>query len=232
MKAITTTGASVAFIVFALLLSGCGASMQARSVDVKQSLLVNPAILQKGTGDQALYRYVNPKLDVKKYTRMMIDPVLIEKQGELDAKDQENYQKLANNAYVYLVQELEKDYKIVLAPEPGTMRIQMAILDADSSKPVRNVTSSILPIGIGISLAQYAATGKPSGVGEITAEFRVTDAMSGELLAAGIDKRVGGKDISGMFDSWHNADEALKYWAQRGRYVLCVERGGKDCVKP
>ncbi len=232
MKAITTTGASVAFFVFALLLSGCGASMQARSVDVKQSLLVNPEILQKGTGDQALYRYVNPKLDVKKYTKMMIDPVLIEKQGELDAKEQENYQKLANNAYVYLVQELEKDYKIVLVPEPGTMRIQMAILDADSSKPVRNVTSSILPIGMAISLAQYAATGKPSGVGEITAEFRVTDAMNGELLAAGIDKRVGGKDISGMFDSWHNADEALKYWAQRGRYVLCVERGGKDCVKP
>lgn len=232
MKTVTTKSGLVALSALALLLSGCGASMQARSVDVKQSLLVNPDILQKGTGDQALYRYVNPKLDVKKYARMMIDPVLIEKQGELSAEEQENYQKLANNAYVYMVQELEKDYKIVLAPEPGTMRIQMAILDADSSKAVRNVTSTILPIGMAISLAQYAATGKPSGVGEITAEFRVTDATTGELLAAGIDKRVGGKDISGMFDSWHNADEALKYWAQRGRYVLCVERGGKECVKP
>lgn len=232
MKVFTTTSALAALPVLALLLGGCGASMQARSVDVKQSLLVNPAILEKGTGDQALYRYVNPKIDVKQYARIMIDPVLIEKQGELDAKERENYQKLANNAYVYLTEELGKDYRIVQSPEPGTMRIQMAIIDADSSKTVRNVTSSVIPVGIAISLAKYAATGKQSGVGEITAEFRVTDAMNGELLAAGLDKRVGGKDVSGVFDSWHHADAALKYWAQRGRYVLCTGRGETGCIKP
>ena len=232
MNTVTTKSGLVVLSALALLLSGCGGSMQARSVEVKQSLLFNPAILEKGTGDQALYRYVNPKIDVKKYSRIMVDPVLIEKQGELDADERENYQKLANNAYVYLTQELGNDYKIVQAPEPGTMRIQMAIVDADNAKPVRNVTSTIIPIGMAITLTKYAATGKPAGVGEITAEFKVTDASTGELLAAGIDKRVGGKDISGMFDTWHNADEALKYWAQRGRYVLCVERGGKDCVKP
>ncbi len=232
MNTVTTKSGLVMFSALALLLSGCGGSMQARSVDVKQSLLVNPAILEKGTGEQALYRYVNPKADVKKYTKIMVDPVLIEKQGELDADERENYQKLANNAYVYLTQELEKDYKIVHGPEPATMRIQIAIIDADTSKPVRNVTSTIVPIGMAISLTKYAATGKQTGVGEITAEFKATDAMTGELLGAAIDRRVGGKSFSGMFDSRHNADEALKYWAQRGRYVLCKERGGTDCVKP
>lgn len=232
MKSIKTAAVSVMFFVFALLMGGCGASMQARSVDIKEAILVNPAILEKGHGDQALYRYVNPKMDVKQYTKIMIDPVLIEKQGELKADELANFQKLANNAYVYLTKELEQDYRIVQSPEPGTMRIQMAIVDADSSKPVRNVTSSILPIGIGLSLVTYAATGKTMGVGEITVEFKATDAMTGELLGAGLDRRVGGKDVTGVYDTWHNADAALKYWAQRGRYVLCIERGGTNCVKP
>jgi len=206
--------------------------MQARKVDLQKTLLVDPSILQKGTGDQALYRYVNPKADATKYNKIMIDPVLVEKGGELDAKERDNYQKLANNAHVYLVQELQKDYRIVTEPEPGTMRVQMAIVDADASKPVRNVLSTVMPIGMGVSLAKYGATGKQSGVGEITAEFKITDAMTGELLGAGLDRRVGGKDVKGMFDTWHNADAALRYWAQRMSYVLCTGRGGTNCQKP
>jgi hypothetical protein len=92
--------------------------------------------------------------------------------------------------------------------------------------------SSITPIGIGLSLVKYGASGKPSGVGEITGEFKLTDAMTGELLGAAIDRRVGGKDVSGVFDTWHNANEALKYWAARARYVLCTGRGGSNCKKP
>lgn len=215
-----------------MLLGGCRAGMQARDVDVKQSLLVNPSILVKGSGDQALYRYINLQADIKQYTKIMIDPVLVDKQGELDAKERENYQKLANNAYVYLNQELKQDYKIIQTPEPKALRIQMAIIDADSSKPVCNITSTIIPIGIGLSLVKYGATGKQSGVGEITGEFKVTDAMSGELLGAALDRRVGGKDIEGIFDTWHHADAAVQYWAKRLRYVLCIGRGSTDCVKP
>jgi len=118
MKTINSICSLLSFFVLALLLGGCGASMQARSVEVKKSLLVNPAILVKGAGDQAIYRYVNPKADIKSYSKIMIDPVLIEKESELDAKELENYQKLANNAYVYLTQELAHDYRIVQTPEP------------------------------------------------------------------------------------------------------------------
>lgn len=232
MKRIRTAGTLLACITFACSLSGCRSGMQARSVDLKQSLLVNPSILEKGSGDQALYRYVNPKVDVKTYSKVLVDPVLIEKQGELDAGERENYQKLANNAYVFMTRELQQDYRIVQSPEPGTMRVQMAIIDADSSKPVRNVTSSVTPIGIGLSLLKFGATGKQSGVGEITAEFKVTDAMSGELLGAGLDRRVGGKDVRGVFDTWHHANAAMEYWAQRLRYVLCTGRGATGCVNP
>ncbi len=232
MKTIVSVCSLLSIFVIAMLLGGCGASMQARNVDIQQSPLVNPSVFEKGTGDQALYRYAKPDVDIRMYTRVMIDPVIIAKDAELDAKDQENYQKLANNAYVYLTQALEKDYQIVQAPEPGTMRIQLAIIDADSSKPVRNLLSSVSPIGIGLSLVKYGATGKPSGVGEITGEIKITDAMTGELLGAALDKRVGGKSPQGIWDTWYNADSALQYWAKRVSYVFCTQRGDKDCVKP
>lgn len=217
----------------ALLAGGCAVgSYQARSVDVKNSPLVNPDILTQGTDDQALYRYVNPRADFKKYDKIMIDPVLVMKDGELDKDELADYQKLANNAYVYLTKELEKDYKLVASPEPGTLKIQAAIIDADNTKPVRNTLSTLMPIGIGISLVRYTATGKQSGVGEITAEMKLTDADTGELLAAALDRRVGGKEISEMWSKWRNADDALQYWAKRMSFALCNARGGMNCVKP
>ncbi|MRR08163.1 MAG: DUF3313 domain-containing protein, partial [Deltaproteobacteria bacterium] len=183
MKRIKALGAGVLCVVLAGLLGGCGASYQARSVDLK-STLVNPALLKEGTDDQALYRYRNPKVNLASYTKIMIEPVTVAKDGELDADEMENYRKLANNAFVYLNEELKKDYQIVMSPEANTMRLQFAIIDADTSKPVRNLLSSVMPIGMGVSLLRYGATGKQSGVGEITGETKVTDAQTGELLGA------------------------------------------------
>ena len=233
MKWMKTSGMFVILAAAALQLGGCAVgSYQARSVETKDSPLVNPDILVKGTDDQALYRYVNPKADFKQYTKVMIDPVIIRKDGELDKDEMADYQKLANNAFVYLTKELEKDFTIVQTPEPGTLRFQTAIIDADSTKPVRNTLSTLMPIGIGISLVKYGATGKQSGVGEITAEMKLTDAVTGELLAAALDRRVGGKEISELWSKWRNADDALQYWAKRARYALCDVRGGTNCVKP
>jgi len=231
MKTTSITSGAVV-ISFSLLLSGCAASMHARNVEKEPSVLVDPSVLTKGGDNQMLYRYTNPKVDVRKYNKIMIDPVLVEKPGKLGSKERENYQRLADSARYYLISELAKDYPIVKTPEPDTMRIQMGIIDADSSKPIRNLTSRIVPIGMGISLAKYAITGKESGVGEITIEFKATDAMTGELLAAGLDRRVGGLDVTGIYNIWHHADAALKYWAQQGRYALCMRRGTTLCVYP
>jgi hypothetical protein len=216
----------------ALTFSGCGASHQARSMEVKDSLLINPAILEKGTDGQALYRYVNPKADFKSYSKILIDPVIMSKAADMDADETENYQKLVNNAFVLLNDQLKNDYSIVKSPEPGTLRIQMAILAASSASKVRSVTSTVLPIGIALNLVKYSATGRPSAVGDITVEIKMTDAATGELLGAAVDQRVGGMNIAGAWDSWRTADGALDYWAKQVRFVLCQKRGGAACVKP
>ena len=232
MKRIRIVGMIGLLVAAALQLGGCAGSYQARSVDLKDSPLVNPDILVKGEGDQALYRYAKPNVDLKQYKQILIDPVMIYKDGEMDKDQRENYQTLANNAYVYLSDALKKDYQIVKVAEPGTLRIQWAIIDADSSKPVRNTLATIMPIGIGLSLVKVAATGKQSGVGEISTQMKITDASTGELLGAALDRRVGGHNIATLWSSWNDANKALEYWAKRTAFVLCGVRGGATCVKP
>ena len=220
-----TAGMLVLFALIVPLLAGCAPSLQAKKADVNNAFLVDPSVLQKGTGDQALYRYQNPKADFKKYSQVIIDPVLLYHDKALEGKDIENYQKLANNAYIYLVEEMKKDYRIATVPGPDTVRIQFAIVDAKKAAPVRNFLSTFMPPGIIISTAKYAATGKPAGVGEISGEFKMTDSDTGELLGAALDKRVGGKTMSGAFDTWEGADAGMQYWAKRIRYMMCEARG-------
>lgn len=220
-------------ILVSASLAGCGGSYHAKSVNVKKATLVDPALLSKGTDDGALYRYKKADFDVKKYDKILVAPVQISKGGKLGKRELENYQKLANNAYIYLSEELAKDYKIVKAPEPGTMKIQWAIIDADRTEPLLNTVTTIMPIGIGLSLATYVVTDKQLGVGEITAEMLLTDATTGELLGAAVDRRIGGKNPTELWSTWYNADEALKYWTKRTRWGFCNLRGeGDKCIEP
>jgi len=233
MKRMSAAMVVIMSMGMAALLGGCAGSYQGREVDIKQATLFDANILQEGKEGQTLYRYVNPKADIKQYSKIYVDKVLVRKDGQLDAEELQNYQNLTYNAYVYLNQELAKDYTMVLTPEPGAMRIQMAIIDADSSKPVRNTLSTFVPVGMVLSLVKYSATGKQSGVGEISVEMLITDATTGELLGAALDRRIGGKEVSKLWSSWANANAALEYWAQQLRFVFCDMRGGGvTCVKP
>jgi hypothetical protein len=165
------------------------------------------------------------------YTQVIIDPVIVHQEAAMDAETRENFQTLANNAFVFLNTELGKEVKVVTAPGPGPFRVQFAIVSAEKSGAVSNFMTTIVPVGMVLSAGKYAATGKPIGVGEITIEMRITDASTGELLAAALDKRVGGKQLRGVFTRWQDADSALQYWAELMRYRLCQFRGGADCEK-
>ena len=109
---------------------------------------------------------------------------------------------------------------------------KLAINDAADSSAVSSVISSVGSLNAGIALVEYGVSGKEMGVGEITCELKVTDSMTGELIAAALDRRVGRKSAAGVFGTWHSANAALQYWAKRSRYSLCKARGGVNCIKP
>lgn len=75
-------------------------------------------------------------------------------------------------------------------------------------------------------------TGRPPFVGAASMEIRVSDGLIGELLAAGVDRRVGGKSLNSSAVSWADVENALEYWAAHFAFRLCQESHIGDCKKP
>lgn len=220
-------------VLMAFSLTACMNTKQARYMDDKtKTVLVDRSLLDYGGYDEALLRYANPKADYKKYTSVIIEPVMMFKPKNASKEEIADLKTLSSNCYGYLVRELGGDFKIVKDPAPGVLKIQVAILDAETSDPTMDMLSTVLPFGAAFSIAKTFVTGKPSAVGEISGEMKITDATTGEVLFAGADRRAGGKGMSGIFDSWHDANAGMEYWAKKTRYVLCKERGGEKCDKP
>ena len=142
-------------------------------------------------------------------------------------------QTLADIFYKLLVEELSKDFQMVDQAGPGVLHIQVAITDAQTSNPTMDTISTVVPQALLISGAKDIITGKPSFVGEASVEGKATDSQTGELVGAGVDRRVGGKSVTGApTDSWDDVRQAYRYWAKQFRYQLCTERRGTDCTPP
>jgi hypothetical protein len=223
------------FLILAggVTLSSCAPSKQARTVDVGNTgILGDYSMLGEGTDDQALRTYRNKNADWTKYTKVIIDPVKFQKPEDASQEELGDLQNLVNNMEILLRQEVGKDYQIVTDPGPGTLRVRAAIFDAKKKRMVGNILSSLVPIGIGLSIVKDVALGKPLAVGEISGEMKINDSQTNELLGAAIDRRVGQKYSGGAFDSWSEANAAIEYWAKRLRFALCNARGGANCVEP
>lgn len=225
-------------IVFAAcgfaLLGGCAASQQARDVETSGFLGEDYTLLREGEENEALLTYRNPTADWRAYDKIQLNPVTIWGDDQSAFKDAPEAERklLADDLFTAVYKELSKDYQMVTEPGPGVMSIQVALTDAQASNPTLDTVSSVLPAGMAVSGATSLITGKPSFVGEARAEVKVTDAASGELLGAAVDRRVGGKSLSGSMDSWDDAHQAFQHWAEQFRYRLCTERGDTDCRPP
>lgn len=223
--------AAVLFLGLALV--ACGVTRQAR--DVKQSgFLGDYSRLEPGPDGGARKLYQNPNAKLGSYDKILLAPVTIwtGEGSEMNDLAKEDRQRVANRLFELLHARLSKDYAIVTAPGPGVLRVEAAITSAERSYPVLDTVSTIVPIGLGISTLKAVATGKPTFVGEATAEMRLSDAATGEVLAEAVDSRVGTKNPTGLFDKWEDVDSALTYWTDRLGYKLCVERGAAGCVAP
>jgi hypothetical protein len=115
-------------------------------------------------------------------------------------------------------ENIGKYYELTDRPGPDVIRIRVAITDLSPSKPGMSAVSTVLPIGLGLSIVKKAATGKHTGVGETSMEMEVVDSLTNERFAAAIDEYSGGK-LSGL-TKWGSAEEAFKFWTERIRKRL------------
>lgn len=224
-----------------LWLSGCAATQQAKSVE-KSGFLGDYSMLKEGrhgvftegSEDQVLLIYKNPATDWRKYKKIQLDPVTVwlganSKMKEVSAEDR---QRLATLLWSNLDEQLRKDYEMTSQPGPDVLRIQVAITEGESSNAVLDTVSSIIPQARMLSGAKSVATGVSAFTGSASVEAKFTDGATGTLLAAGVDRRGGTKNLKGMTNSWNDVEEAYRFWAEKLRYRACQWRGGTNCIAP
>jgi len=174
------------------------------------SLLTPPA---PGSDQKAMLRYVNPNVNWGSYNRLLIAPVTFwaADDSKVSAADQ---QALCNYAYNEFVKVLGKNFILASQPAPGVMKISLALTDASTATPGLRSISVVVPQARALSAIKMLATGSYAFVGSAQGAFKANDSVSGQLLAAAVDERVGGTSVKNVtVFKWGDTENAIDYWA-------------------
>ncbi len=212
------------------LISACARTYQTRHVDTA-NFLDDYAILKKDVDDDALLSYWKEGTDWTKYSKVIVEPVVVRKISGSQLNDiphSDNY-RLKEFFEYRIRQALKKDFKLVTKPGPDTLRIELAITDAETSTLWLDQFTTLYPSARTLSLLKRLATGTESYVGKASIERKITDSGTGELLMASADARAGGKTLAGSFNHWDDVEQAYIYWANQLSHQLCEKKGNSHC---
>lgn len=219
-----------------LVTGGCAATSRAPVEHESGFLGADYDLLRPGDRKQAQLVYLRHGVRWATYKNVLLDPVTVWNGKESTAKgiSAADAQMLVNYFYSVIRGALEKEgFTLVSVPQPGTLRVKVAITKAQESNVGMNIVSTVVPSLLALSSLDKLATGKPAFVGEAQIEVKVNDAVTGELLAAAIDHRVGGKALdASMLTSWGDVEAIMRLWANHGSYNLCRLQNRPSCTPP
>jgi len=171
--------------------------------------------LAPGPEGGAALVWINPDAQWASYTKIQLMPVEFwaAADSKVPAADQAT---LTEYFYNQLQTNLSKSLTLVDQPGPGVMTLRVALMDATTAVPGLRTISVIVPQARVLNLAQSMATDSYAFVGSAEAEMKLTDAVTGTLLAEAVDQRAGGMGIkSAASFEWGDAQNAMDYWAQK-----------------
>jgi hypothetical protein len=180
--------------MMALLVTGCSTTQRVAVRDEPGICAFLDEVcheLQPGAPGEAGLRWVNPTSDPTRYTKVMVEVVGFfgTDVSKNPPADQERLTALFQES---LTAALATKYQVVDQPAPGTVQLQVVILDAEAATPGLRSVSMAIPQARLLGTGYYAASGTYPFVGGGQAAYKATDAVTGQVLGAGVDRRVGG----------------------------------------
>jgi hypothetical protein len=187
--------------------------------------------LGPGPKDGAELRWLKADVDFVKYEKVMLDSVTfyLAEDSEHKGIDGNEMKALTDAFNLELANAVKDGYPIVSEPGPDVLLIRVAITDIKQSKPGVSAVTSIIPVGLGISLVKKGVTDSWSGSGATSAELLAIDTMTNEVVGAAKDSRTAG--FSERFSKWGSAEEAFKFWAERIRGFMDNAHGVETKTK-
>ena len=170
--------------------------------------------LKPGGKDRAGLVYLNPNAQWSSYKSVIIVPVEFWDKANSTVPIEEQ-KTLSTFFYNTLVENLQKDFKLVDRPGPGVLVLRTAITNATAATPCLRSISVVIPQARLLNAAQSLATDSYAFAGSARAEGEITDSLTGERLAAMVDERKGGMSLKTAAQwKWGDAENILTYWAQ------------------
>ena len=183
--------------------------------------------MKPGPEGGADWVYIKEGVNFAHYKKVMVDQVtfFLRDDAKYKGVNPDDIKELTDAFNNAVRENIGKYYPLVDQPSPDVIRIRIAITDLVPNNPGISAVTTVMPIGLGLSMLKKAVTGKHTGVGETSMEMEILDSLTNERVAAAIDQYSGGK-LSGM-KKWGSAEEAFKFWTERLRKRL-DEYHGKE----
>ena len=198
-----------------LLLSACSTTQKVaiNQSDLSCAFLGSEcSLLTTGGKGEAGLRYINSTANWTQYNKILIDPVTFWA-GSSTTVSPSNQQMLVDYFSQQLKAQLGEKFEIVSQAGPGVLKLDVAIVDASSATPLLRSISMLVPQARVLSSLKYLATGTYPFVGGAQGEAKVTDSVSGEILALAVDKRIGGGAFTNAFQwKWGDAENVVNAW--------------------
>ncbi|HEU5196038.1 MAG TPA: DUF3313 domain-containing protein [Methylomirabilota bacterium] len=183
-----------------------------------------------GEGQKAGLRWINPSAKLTQYNKVIVDVVGFfgSEAPKVSPKEEEALTTLFKKT---LVESMAKRFQVVEEAGPGTMRLQVALLDAEAATAGMRSITMVIPQARLLSTGAYAVTGKYPFTGGGEAAAKLTDSVTGEVLALAADRRVGGGSIktAGQWQ-WGDAENVIKEWSELASNGIYAYTSG--AVKP
>ncbi len=213
-----------------LITTACSQTEQAQQVKFSGFLSDYSKLGPGGPGDP-LFIYINPAVDFRGYPKAMVEPVTIWRSQDADpgSVSPRELSHLATSLEAWIYKALRREgITPVQEPGPGVMRIRAGLTEAQQSSVKMDLLTSFIPLPSTSKLA----TGTRAFVGKASIEGEMTDSQTGELLGAMVDRRAGSRMPQRHDNSWHDVEQAFRFWSDRFAYRLCRLRGSGYCVQP
>jgi hypothetical protein len=215
------------------LVSACNSTQQAAAPPSANGFLAPDTVALLRPSDVGSRLYIDPDVDFRRYTRVMIEPVQLWLAPDNTRLTDEQRQLVANALYSALREQLGRDLQVVDRPGPQTMVINTAIIEArQGANPTLSTVSTFVPFTRLAREGAHLMTGSDPMVGGAAGEMKVTDSVTGQLLAAASDSRDATAGARVRTSRWDDVQTVARYWAAQTAYRICHLQQRSDCQAP
>ncbi len=168
----------------------------------------------------ARLRWLRPGVNFTKYKKVMVDYVFftLAEDSAYKAISGDEMKELGDAASLAMVNAIKQKHPVVAEPGPDVCRLRMAIVGLKQSNPVLSGITTVVPVGLGISIIKKGSTGAWSGAGATQVEAMILDSQTNDVIAAGYLEYSA--KFTERFTKWGSIEEAFEYWGKEGAKAI------------